>query len=139
MRCAWRNKRKFWFANYVDRMPVLIEDEWGNRIQSGEYVTGYKTLTPCKANISPATGEVEREMFGTSEGYDKLITLDNPDTPITENTVLWIDRMPEDEKNPEKGVVCGGVRVTKYDYIVRRVSRYLHGAVIAVSKVTQNG
>lgn len=138
MRCAWRNKTKFWYATYIDKEPVKVRDEWGNWIRSGEYVTGYKEVTSCKANISPATGEVEREMFGISEGYDKIITLSDPKTPIDEHTVLWIDKTPDEEPDSYKGVMCGGKRVTKYDYVVRMVARYLHGAVIAVSKVNVN-
>ena len=59
-------------------------------------------------------------MFGGLENYDKVIVTDWMDCPINEQTVLWIDKTPNDGE---------------HDYIVRRVARSLNSISIAVSKV----
>lgn len=102
-----------------------IYDEYGN--ETSEL---YKTYTePIRAfyNISPATGQSSTEQFGDLEDYDKVIVTCDMCCPITESTVLFIDKKPDEDDysgNP------------KYDYIVKRVARSLNSISIAVKKVT---
>ena len=117
MRCAWRNRRKFWYAQY----------EGEEYIYDGDYNTGEKTTRISEpimfeANISPATGAAYVKMFGNSLQYDKVIITDDQDIPINENSVLFVDKFPERE-NPVP------------DYIVKRVARHLQFAVIAISRI----
>lgn len=120
MRCLNRNKVTFHYATYSERVPVIIEDEYGNQIDTGEYRVAYNTPQQAVGNISPARGVVATKMFGDSEEYDRVLVVDNPDTPIDEYSVLWVDTI--DTEQP-------------YDYIVRRVARSLNSAIIALAKV----
>jgi hypothetical protein len=116
-----RNKREYWFRNYVGLEP--IRDEWGN--ESGEHRIIYSDPVQAFANISAAKGEAEAEVFGNNLQYDKSITL--TDVPFTENCVLFIDRMPVIEDD--------GTTKTVYDYVVTRIAQSLNYTIVAVSKV----
>lgn len=120
MRCLNRNKKKFYYALYNSRDAVTETDEWGNVIQTGEYAIGYSAPIASYGNFSPATGTVVAELFGALDGYDKVLTLENPSTPIDEYSVLWVDR---DTSQP-------------HDYVVKKVARSLNSVSIAISKVT---
>ena len=118
MRCLNRNKRRFYYANN-EGMRQLI-DEKGNF--TGEYGISYSDPIEVWGNISPATGIVYESPFGLSEGYDKVITLSDPQFPITESSVLWI------EKDTSKA----------FDYVVVRIARGLNSINIAIKKVDVN-
>ena len=98
-------------------------DAKGNK--TGEHIPKYADTVPLRASISPATGYAQSELFGTAEQYDKVIITDDLSCPITENTVLFIDRSPEYDEHG----------VPRNDYIVRRVARSLNFIAYAVSKV----
>lgn len=120
MRCLNRNSIWFYYAVYQGRTPVLAKDEYGNEIETGEYEVSYDEPERARGNISPAKGAVAVELFGSAEGYDRVLVVDDPNTPIDEHTVLWVDTDDTDEP---------------YDYIVRKVARSLNSASIAISKV----
>lgn len=114
MRCLERNMRRFWYAGYES----TINDD-------GEPYNAYREPTEAYACISAATGYVGMEMFGTTEGYQKIIVIDDTDFPIDENTVFWIDKEPGyDGDNP-----------TGFDYVVARLSKHLDSIGVAVKKV----
>lgn len=123
MRCMERNKTKFYYAPYLDKME--LEDEYGNR--TGQYELMYGQPIQAKGNISAAQGEIQSRQFGDSVTYDKVIVLDNPSTPIDEYSILWIDSMPD--------LSSDGSTETPHDYIVKKVARSLNSVSIAVSKV----
>lgn len=76
------------------------------------------------ANISPASGAAQVEQFGQFVSYDKVIVTDDMSCPISEDTVLFVDKEPEyDGKKP------------LYDYVVKRVAKSLNSISIAISKV----
>ncbi len=135
MRCSYRNKQAFWYAPYIDKVPVT--DEYGNE-------SGWEVLrgNPVKVfgNISAAKGDVVARQFGDDDLYDRVIVLENRDTPIDEYSVLWIDEEPE--LNDDGSLVVDdetGTYLTPWNYIVRKVGRGLPtfgGAILAVDKVT---
>lgn len=143
MRLNHRNKQPFWYALYD--ATVAGYDEYGNQYnqntggnQISTYAT-YKNPVQEYGNISPAKGSVIAQQFGDDLRYDRVIALENRDTPIDEYAVLWIDSIPELDANGALKVNASGEIVTPWDYIVRRVGRGLPtfgGAVIAVSKVS---
>lgn len=124
MRCLNRNKRTFWYCLYGSETEMKDSD--GN--YTGETVVGYESPVECSANISPATGQSNQEMFGNLTDYDRVIVLDDTSIPIDENTVLFIDTLPIEDAG-EKG----------YDYTVQRVARSLNSVAIAVRKVSVTG
>lgn len=116
-----RNKTTFWYLPYVGEEPVY--DDWMNLTSDTRIV--YGEPVEVKANVSPASGIAQTEMFGNLENYDKVILPLPIDFPMTENDVLFIDKPPEydNDGNP------------KFDYKVRRIARSLNYTAVAVTKV----
>ena len=82
------------------------------------------------ANISPANGNASTDIFGKDLQYSKTIITCDMECPITETSVLWIDREPYDDQN----------NLLPYDYMVTQVARGLNNIVYAVSKAeVRNG
>lgn len=121
MKCLHRNKRKFFYALF--REKIAIKDEFGN--DSGEYKVVYDSPIEMSANVSAATGEAQVEQFGNSLLYDKVIITDDTNCPIDEHSVLCIDNPPSYDKDGN----------LIYDYIVKKVAKSLNTVSFAVSKV----
>ena len=121
MKCLHRNKRKFFYALF--REKIAIKDEFGN--DSGEYKVVYDSPVEMSANVSAATGEAQVEQFGNSLLYDKVIITDDTNCPIDEHSVLCIDTQPSYDKDGN----------LIYDYIVKKVAKSLNTVSFAVSKV----
>ena len=138
-----RNLRAFYYCLYSDSTPIL--DENGN--ETGENIVTYSAPVQMLASISPATGQSNTEQFGNLDNYDKVIVTTDMNCPIDENSVLFIDKVPDGTQvtthtvtgsNALYGsdlIVSDSVEVPKYDYIVRRVAKSLNVISIAVRKV----
>lgn len=114
MRCLKRNKRPFYFAPYL------------RKVKDGHtYRPIYGDAVRLMGNISPANGVTSVEQFGNNVDYDKVIVLSDPNCPITENAILFIDIEPE--RNDDGDYI--------YDYVVRKIARSLNSVSIAISKV----
>ena len=85
----------------------------------GDPVTAY-------ANISPATGRESSELFGAEIDYDKVLILDDPNLPIDEHSILFIDKAYA--VDAETGVPI-------YDYVVKRIAKSLNHTAVAVKRV----
>lgn len=145
MRLNNRNKQAFWYALYSS--TVAGYDDYGNpyghvqndpQIQTSTYAI-YGNPVKAYGNISPARGSVEHRHFGDDLNYDKVIVVEDRDTPINEYAVLWIDSQPSLDANGALTVNASGEYATPPDYIVRRVGRGLPNfgsAEIAVSRVS---
>ena len=127
MRCLTRNKTEFYYAPIAHQ--VEITDEYGNL--TGEYDVQYDTPKKVRGNVSAAQGEMQSRQFGESESYDKVIVLDDRNTPIDEYSVLWVDTLPHLNED--------GSTDTQFDYIVKKVARSLNSVSIAISKVNVGG
>lgn len=122
MRCLNRNKTILYYATYVSKTESV--DEYGNA--TGQYVTTYSAPIAMSANISAARGESSTDMFGVSLDYDKAIITDDMACPISETSVLWIDKVPETSYTATS---------PKNDYIVKRVAKSINNIAYAVQKV----
>jgi len=122
MRTLEKNKREFWYANYVEKKPV-----YSGELKTGEWETVYTIPFRSDGNISAARGEAETRQFGESLDYDRAIALDAPNTLINEYSILWVDTLPEFNEH--------GINTVPPDYIVKRVARSLNSALIAISRV----
>lgn len=120
MRTLQRNKRDVWYALYTGATELTDND--GN--YTGEYEVTYATPVKIRANVSPATGQSNLEMFGNLTDYDRVVVTDEIDIPVDENTLMWIDKTPVE-----------GHGIEGFNYIVKRVARSFNGVSIAVSEV----
>lgn len=123
MRGMIRNKSKFYYASYIGKTEII--DEYGNA--TGEYKILYSILNEGSANISAAQGELKFRQFGESESYDKVIVLDDINTPIDEYSILWVDTLPTLNED--------GSTTTPHDYIVTRKAKSLNTVILAIRKV----
>lgn len=128
MRCLSRNKRTFWYAHYLGKEPILVPDEEGNMVESGEYRVKYSMPLEAKGNISPAAGATHTGLFGRFDGYDRSIVMADADFPLNENSVLWVDSTPFMGEELEM--------LVPFDYTVSKIARGLNSVSIAISKVT---
>ena len=131
MRCSERNKRDFWYAPFQSSSNMV--DEYGNELNETE--VSYGNPVKCKGNISAARGETLSRLFGESEGYDKVIVLDDPRTPITEYAVLWVDSTPVVNGDGSLTTDENEEILSPWDYIVKKVARSLNSVSIAITKV----
>lgn len=120
MRCLERNKRLFHYALFKNY--EAIKDDEGN--ETGEKRIVYSEPVSAKGNIS-FDGEAHAERFGTSLQYDGVIALDDTNSPIDENTVLFINVQPERNEDGE----------LLYDFIVSKVVPSLNSLLVAVMSV----
>lgn len=127
MRCLRRNKVTFFYALYSSKIPIT--DDYGNK--TGEYEIIYGNPVEILGNVSAARGETVTRQFGEDEAYDRVIVLDDPQCPIDEFSILWIDTLPE--------IGIDGSTQTPHDYVVKKVARSINSVSIAVSKVTVRG
>ena len=116
-----RNKRPFTYCLYLGK-EALTDD---SGLETGEYGLSYSEPVKCLGNISPATGASITEQFGNLENYDKVIALDDLNTPIDEDSVLFVDKAYEEDENGNP----------LYDYVVSKVAKSLNQVSIAISKV----
>lgn len=126
MRTLERNKQQFYYATYEGKEEII--DEYG--LHTAEKVTTYSPWKPFRANISPARGESEAELFGTDIQYDRVFVTDDVNCEIDENTVLAIDIAPNERPNKTDKPI--------FDYVVVRKAKSLNVISYAVSKVKTN-
>ena len=88
VRALGRNKRTVYYCQPEE--VISPADENGNR--TGEKITVYGNAQMLDANVSAARGTSDLELFGTSDMYDKVLVTTDISCPITENTVLFVDK-----------------------------------------------
>lgn len=132
MRCLTRNKSAFFCALQMGQTEII--DEYGNA--TGQYRVDYSEPFKILGNISAAQGEIQSRQFGESETYDKVIVLDNPNVPIDEYSILWVDSPPELTEDGNLALNDNGEVITPHDYIVKKVARSLNSVSLAICKVT---
>lgn len=135
MKCMERNKVRFFYALYMGKQEIT--DEYGNA--TGQYEVTHSSPVECYGNVSAAKGDTQSRQFGENEAYDKVIVMDNEAPGIDEYSVLWVDTLPELDKDGHLAVNDEGEVITPYDYIVKKVARSLNSVSLAISKVKVNG
>lgn len=121
MKTLKRNCRQFYYAQYVSKENIF--DSNGHR--TGEHGKNYGTPVAMVANISPARGTTDLEIFGEDLNYTRTICTDDVNCPITEESILWIDTEPCDHLgNPYP-----------HNYVVTQIAKSLNNIMYAIRKV----
>lgn len=131
MRDLERDQQTLWYSNYGGKIPIT--DEYGNL--TGEYEITRANPLPYKANIRAARGEVANRQFGEEELYERVIATHDMTCPITEDSVLWIDSVPQLDGEGALAIDANGDAITPHNYVVKRVARSLNNILIAIDKV----
>lgn len=113
-----RNKQTIAYALYQSKQPKL--NDKGQRI--GQEII-YSDPVAIRVSISVAKGTSSAELFGTDLDYTKTIITEDMECPIDEQSVLWIDELPQED---------GSV---PYNYVVVRVGKGIDYISYAVKKV----
>lgn len=116
MRTLKRNQRPVYYALYSGVQELT--DEYGN--YTGEYAPSYSTPTMKRMNVSSEKGTADVAQFGIDTPYSKTIVTDDMDCPIKEDSVLWIDKTPQDGEY-NYVVVCVAKSINSITYAVREV------------------
>jgi hypothetical protein len=142
MRALARNKQTFYYALYQGHENITDSDGY----LTGEKEVLYGEPTEYKANISPARGSADIELFGITEQYTKTIVTTDMDCPIDEMSRLWIEKNPHEGLADKDGVglrdkfgrrLCASdAGILPHDYVVVRVARSINSITIAIKEVS---
>ena len=114
------NKQTIHYALF-DKILADYIDSQGHK--TGEKFKKYQTPVEYRINVSPPSGNAEREVFGIECNYHKTMTTADMDCPIDEETILWI-----------------GIPTSQpHNYVVVRKAVSLHDIVYAIREVTLSG
>ena len=115
MRGLNRNKKTLYYALYDDQTEIV--DINGNR--TGEYTPSYSSPVKARMNIAPAQGNADWDPFGISTPYTKVAMTFDMESPITETSIVWIDKDIDEPHN----------------YVVTAIARSLNNIVYALYEV----
>lgn len=121
MRMLRKNKRVIYYALLVSKTEVI--DDYGNH--TGAFYPVYSDPVELQINVSAARGNLELDEFGINTQYNKTIVTDDLNCPIDEESILWIDRVPD--SNGESGAV-------KHNYAVVSVAKSLNQITYALKE-----
>lgn len=125
MRCLGRDRQRVFVGRFLRTEPVTD----GGKL-TGRNQPVYEQPAEFWPTVSVVRGEAQGDYFGQRVDYDLTLTVDDPDFPVSEADVLWVDADPGDAE--EEGYPA------PHDYIVRRVARKGGFAVIAAKRVDVN-
>lgn len=115
------DQQKVYYALYTGKTPKV--DAQGYKTL--EYEKHYSEPVPIWISVSANKGWAYASPLGISLDYTKTLSTDDMNCPITEESVLWIDKEPFDENGEQ----------TSHNYIVVQVAKSLNLIVYAVKEV----
>ena len=127
MRSLRKNKQPLYYAIYIGKIPVTDE----NGDFTGDEETGYSAPVFFYANISPAKGTSQEEVFGKNLDYSRTIVTCDMTLPIDEFSRIWIETKPV--LKPD-GTADGD----SADYSVVQVARGLNSVAYALKKLPKS-
>ena len=127
MRSLRKNQQRLYYTTYNNKMQVTDE----NGDFTGDEDTGYSAPVSFYANISPAKGSSQEEVFGKNLDYSRTIVTCDMTLPIDEFSRIWIKTKPV--LKPD-GTADGD----SADYSVVQVARGLNSVAYALKKLPKS-
>ena len=127
MRSLRKNQQRLYYTTYNNKMQVTDE----NGDFTGDEDTGYSAPVSFYANISPAKGSSQEEVFGKNLDYSRTIVTCDMTLPIDEFSRIWIETKPV--LKPD-GTADGD----SADYSVVQVARGLNSVAYALKKLPKS-
>lgn len=94
MRLLRKNLKEIWYKNYVDKIPIMVDD-----FETGEYEIRYTPLKKLICNITPRSntntnvnGNTFPGYIGNRVNYEKIVLTTDLNCGIDENSLLYIDQ-----------------------------------------------
>lgn len=106
--------KPFSFKNFVGM--TYVTDSQGRK--TGETIKSYTEFMDGKGSVSANKGLSEQMVFGSLEGYDRVITT-TKDYGVNETSLIWLEAATTDP----------------HDYEVYKIAKSRNFVVIAVKKV----
>ena len=131
-----RNRRKVFYANWTGGRTERV-DYMGHRL--GRYQNVYGPVQEMWVNVSTTSGltnnnlsgKVERHAYGQQKDYTATINPLPDSCDMDENSVLWVDVVPE--------IKPDGTTDTPYDHVIVRIAEALNWRACQVQKVDRSG
>ena len=122
MRTMTRNRQVFYSASL--EAVGMSTDTDGNYV---EETFTYSNPVERYGVFTPANGQASSQLYGMNERYDRVITLNQGETYLDVGSILWVDVVPDIDKQ--------GKTDTPYDYIVVKKAVSLNTVSVAIRKV----
>lgn len=130
MRLLSRNRQRIYYRNLIGSTPLTETDEYGNVLQTGEYVKTYSPLQTVKCYVKSAIGMNEAEPFGDFTSKRRTIYIDKNIAEINEYSQLWVGEDPQADED--------GNPTVPHNFTVDGISNGLNHIRIAIRKVEVN-
>lgn len=130
MRLLARNRQRIYYRNLIGSTPLTETDEYGNVLQTGEYVKTYSPLQTVKCYVKSAIGMNEAEPFGDFTSKRRTIYIDKNLAEINEYSQLWVGEDPQADED--------GNPTVPHNFTVDGISNGLNHIRIAIRKVEVN-
>lgn len=127
MRSLRKNQQHLYYATYNNKIPITDE----NGDFTGDDETGYSVPVSFYANISPAKGSSQKEVFGKTLDYSRTVVACDMSLPIDEFSRIWIETKPVLKSD---GTADGD----SADYSVVQVARGLNSVAYALKKLPKS-
>lgn len=127
MRSLKRNQQRLYYATYNNKIPITDE----NGDFTGDYETGYSVPVSFYANVSPAKGSSQEEVFGKTLDYSRTVVTCDMALPIDEFTRIWIETEPVLNAD-------GTANGDSADYSVVQVARSLNSVAYALKQLVKS-
>lgn len=127
MRSLKRNQQRLYYATYNNKIPITDE----NSDFTGNYEAGYSAPVSFYANVSPAKGSSQEEVFGKSLDYSRTVVTCDMTLPINEFSRIWIETKPVIKPD---GTADGD----SADYSIVAIARSLNSVVYALKKLPKS-
>ena len=105
---------------------------------TGETVTVYQKPVKIRANLSPAHGKAEDEVFGASINYSKILTTANMKLGIDEHSLLSDKKPDVTMLTPKTCTVSGNFGNGGATYRVVRVAKGLYHMRYALEQLHED-
>jgi hypothetical protein len=134
MRDLERDKQKIFYSQFLGKQPILDE----NGDDTGESMVTYSNPQEFRICVSTTKNSAENEVFGINLDYDRTMSTHDKTFPITEESILWIDKVPVLNEDGSIKYDAKSNMVMPNDYTVKAVgtSQKSTNALYAIKKVT---
>lgn len=128
MRLLARNKQRIYWRNLLATTAMTTEDEYGNVLETGEYVKSYSAVKSVKCYVKSAIGMNDAEPYGDFTSKRRTIYIEKNLADIDEYSQLWVGIDPSvDEETGEPTV--------PHNFTVDGISDGLNHIRIAIRRV----
>lgn len=130
MRLLDRNKQTVYWRNLASASAMATTDEFGNILETGEWVKTYGEVKSARVYVKSAIGMNNADPYGDFTSKQRTIYALPEETNIDEFSILWIGIDPMlDEGEP----------TVPHNFTVNGVSHGLNHIRIAVRQVDVDG